>query len=123
MKVLVTGACGFIGFHTCSKLLQQNHIVIGIDNMNDYYDIRIKQNNLTDLKVYKNFYFYDNDMGTTDMVSRESPDIIIHLGAYAGVRSSLEKPDLYIENNLQATCHLLEESVKNKVKLFSVQKI
>lgn len=118
MKILVTGSCGFIGFHTCSRLLEENHIVYGIDNMNEYYDPKLKQNNLQDLQVYKNFYFIENDMGTTDIISVEKPDVIIHLGAYAGVRKSLENPDLYIKNNLQATCYLLEESVKNNVKLF-----
>jgi UDP-glucuronate 4-epimerase len=118
MKILVTGSCGFIGFHTCSRLLQENHIVYGIDAMNDYYDKNLKQNNLIDLQVYKNFYFIEDDMGKTDILSTEEIDVVIHLGAYAGVRKSLECPDLYIQNNLQATCHLLEESVKNEIKLF-----
>lgn len=120
MKILVTGSCGFIGFHTCSRLLQENHIVYGIDTMNDYYDPELKEQNLTDLEVYKNFYFIEEDMGESDILSREEEkfDVVIHLGAYAGVRKSLECPDIYIKNNLQATCHLLEESVKNNIKLF-----
>ncbi len=118
MKIIVTGSCGFIGFHTCSRLLQDNHKVIGIDSMNDYYDPMLKQNNLKDLEVYKNFMFIHDDMGETDIISEEKPDIIIHLGGYAGVRRSLERPDTYIKNNIQATCHLLEESVRNGVKLF-----
>ncbi len=117
MKILVTGSCGFIGFHVCSRLLQENHVVYGIDNMNDF-NITQKQDNLVDLNVYKNFYFTGDNMGTTNIISTKNPDVIIHLGAYAGIKKSLEQPQLFINNNIEATCHLLQESVKNKTKLF-----
>ena len=118
MKILVTGCCGFIGYHTCRRLTKEGHEVYGIDSLNDYYDVTLKQNNLIDLEVLPNFYFHRGDIGKTKLIKEVQPDVIIHLAAYAGVRKSLESPQLYIQNNLTATCHLLQEAVEYKVKLF-----
>jgi UDP-glucuronate 4-epimerase len=118
MSILVTGCCGFIGSHLCEKLLKLNKIVIGIDNLNNYYDIKIKKTNLAILKKYKHFSFYKEDIVNTNIIEEVKPYIIVNLAAMAGVRYSLENPKLYIRNNVEGQTHLLEQSIKNNAKLF-----
>lgn len=118
MIILVTGCAGFIGSHLCEKLLEKNINVYGIDNINDYYDIGQKEDNLKLLSKYKNFSFRKDDIITTNIVDEVKPEIIVNLAAMAGVRYSLENPELYMRVNVEGQINLLKQSVKNDVKLF-----
>jgi UDP-glucuronate 4-epimerase len=116
MNILVTGCAGFIGSHVCEKLLKRGDNVIGIDNLNDYYDIKIKENNIKILSKYDNFKFIKDDIITTDVISTYKPYKIIHLASIAGVRYSIQNPKLYEKNNVEGFIHIMEECVKNNVK-------
>ena len=119
MKILVTGCCGFIGSHLCQRLLTTtNYQIIGIDNMNDYYDQKQKKDNLNLLTIYRNFIYFKEDVITTKIVSIQKPDIVIHLAAMAGVRYSHQNPSLYIRNNIEGHTNLILQSTQEKVKLF-----
>ena len=118
MKVLVTGCAGFIGSHVAEELLKQGNEVIGIDNINDYYDQAQKLTNLECLKVYDNFRFIADDIVTTNIINETKPDKVCHLAAMAGVRYSIENPEKYVQVNIQGFIHLLEQSVKNNVSNF-----
>ena len=115
--ILVTGCAGFIGSHTCEFLLQRGLFVIGIDNLNDYYDIELKKKNLEILAKYDNFYFKFDDIRTTQIISEFKPKKIIHLAAMAGVRYSLLNPKLYQDVNIGGFIHIMDESKKNNVEL------
>ena len=109
-KILVTGCAGFIGSHLCEKLLSNSHYqVYGIDNLDPYYDIKIKESNLVRLQTFSNFHFYQEDILETKLITQIQPQIVIHLAALAGVRSSLENPKRYAEVNIIGTIHLLEQ--------------
>ena len=103
-KVLITGAAGFIGMHLSEKLLKKNFVVVGIDNLNDYYDVRLKKERIKNLKKYKNFHFYKVDLlqvkKLEDLMSNNSFEYVINLAAQAGVRYSIENPSTYIEYNI-----------------------
>lgn len=116
MKILITGCCGFIGSHTCEKLLQLNHDVVGIDIMNDYYDINIKLKNLEILNKYPNFKFYKEDICDTKKISEFKPDKVCHLASMAGVRGSIKNPSIYEKINIGGFINILEECVNNNVK-------
>ena len=116
-KILVTGCAGFIGSHVCEYLLNHNYNVFGIDIINDYYDITIKQHNLNILKKYSNFSFKKEDICDTKIITEWKPNKIIHLASMAGVRYSIENPALYEKTNIGGFINIMEESVKNKVKL------
>ncbi|MGI4850446.1 MAG: NAD-dependent epimerase/dehydratase family protein [Janthinobacterium lividum] len=109
----VTGVAGFIGFHLCHALLSQGHEIVGVDNLNDYYDVNLKKDRLKELAVFSKFHFYQMDIQNrhdmTDLWNRW-PNIhhIIHLAAQAGVRYSLENPYSYIESNLMGQAVILE---------------
>ncbi len=111
-KILITGAVGFIGFHLSGKLLEQGVEVIGIDNMNAYYDVSLKEARLAILKEHENFHFTQGNIADQELVMRlmEScrPDIVVNLAAQAGVRYSIENPDVYIESNIQGFFNILE---------------
>ena len=94
-KILVTGCAGFIGSHVCEKLLQLNYLVYGIDNLNDYYDVNKKLENLKILENYKNFTFKKDDICDTTIISLWKPDKVLHLASMAGVRYSIKNPALY----------------------------
>ena len=115
-KILVTGCAGFIGSHTCEYLLKRGNQVLGIDNLNDYYDVERKMQNLEMLKKYENFTFRKEDICDTNSISEWKPDKICHLASMAGVRYSIEHPKLYIKVNIEGFIHILEESRKNKVQ-------
>ena len=98
MKIFITGSSGFIGFHLSKNLLQNNHIVLGFDSMNDYYDVKLKKNRLNILKKYKNFRFIKanikNEKKLSECIIKFKPQIIIHLAAQAGVRYSIKNRKL-----------------------------
>lgn len=118
MKILITGCAGFIGSHVAEELLKQGNEVIGIDNINDYYDQKQKLTNLECLKVYETFIFIADDIVTTNIIDETKPDKVCHLAAMAGVRYSIENPEKYVQVNIQGFIHLLEQSVKNNVSNF-----
>jgi UDP-glucuronate 4-epimerase len=112
MKILVTGAAGFIGYHTAKILLDRGDEVVGLDNLNDYYDVRLKYARLDQLKTRPGFTFRKLDLadreGMKELFSREKFDRVIHLAAQAGVRYSIENPLAYVESNVVGTANVLE---------------
>lgn len=111
-NVLVTGAAGFIGFHTCQTLLKRGDRVIGIDNLNDYYDVTLKEARLSNLTGHPAFQFQKVDLADRIAIAKlfqsNKFDRVIHLGAQAGVRYSLENPFAYIDSNITGTLTILE---------------
>ena len=112
MKVLVTGAAGFIGFHTAKLLLERGDKVVGLDNLNDYYDVNLKEARLSQLNDYQNFSFERIDLadraGVERVFQEHGLQRVIHLAAQAGVRYSIENPHAYIDSNVVGTLHILE---------------
>jgi len=110
--ILVTGAAGFIGFHLSKKLLERGERVVGVDNLNSYYDVSLKKSRLEILKTNKDFTFYKDeiqDLPALEKIFREHPvDIICNLAAQAGVRHSLRDPFSYQKSNLEGFLNLLE---------------
>lgn len=119
-KILVTGCAGFIGMHTCKHLLDNNHEIVGIDNLNTYYSIELKKDRLNNLSSYKNFTFYESDI--SDFLSlekifiNENISMVINLAAQAGVRYSIENPNAYINSNVQGFMNILEASRNQSIK-------
>jgi UDP-glucuronate 4-epimerase len=119
MRILVTGAAGFIGYHVCTRLLARGDDVVGVDNMNDYYDVRIKEARLANLESSANFTFQRVNVADlpalTDIFTSHSPEIVIHLAAQAGVRYSLTNPHVYAQSNLVGFVNILEVCRHHKV--------
>jgi UDP-glucuronate 4-epimerase len=119
MKVLVTGAAGFIGFHTAVKLLARGNDVVGFDNLNAYYDVRLKEARLDLLSPYGTFRFVRGDLADSklmaEMFRKEGFDSVIHLAAQAGVRYSLKNPHAYVDSNLVGFTNILEGVRHNPV--------
>ena len=119
MKFLVTGAAGFIGFHVSERLLNAGHQVIGIDNLNDYYDVNLKQARLDRLAPHSSFRFEKIDLadrnGMAQLFATEKFDRVIHLAAQAGVRYSIDNPHAYADSNLVGHLNVLEGCRHNKV--------
>ena len=111
-RVLVTGAAGFIGYHVAERLLKDGAAVNGIDNLNDYYDVSLKERRLERLSAHERFAFARVDLADAAAVMREvslvKPDVVIHLGAQAGVRYSLENPRAYASSNIDGFLSVLE---------------
>ena len=122
MNILVTGSCGFIGYHLCKMLLNKNHIVIGIDNMNSYYNVKMKEDRLTELSSFNNFTFYKYDLCEYENIKSvfryNRIDIVINLAAQAGVRYSIENPRAYINSNIVGFFNILE-----CCKLYNIKKL
>ena len=108
---LITGAAGFIGARTATMLLQQGHTVVGIDNVNDAYDPRIKEYRLKKLQAMKGFKFHKADISeksVIDLFKNEKIDGVINLAARAGVRFSVDNPWVFLESNVTGTLNMLE---------------
>jgi UDP-glucuronate 4-epimerase len=109
---LITGAAGFIGYFLSKRLLEQGCQVIGVDNINDYYDVNLKHSRLKLLKPFRDFTFIKADISNKDKVMRlfegHKPDIVVNLAAQAGVRYSIENPDVYMQSNIIGFYNILE---------------
>ena len=119
MKVLLTGCAGFIGSHTCEKLLSKGFSVIGIDNFSTFYDCRIKEKNLNQFQNHPNFTFKELDIRNHEALKselRDQVDIVVHLAAKAGVRPSILNPRDYIDVNIKGTQNLLQWMVDTNCK-------
>ena len=112
MKILVTGAAGFIGFHTAKTLLERGDEVVGLDNLNEYYDVTLKHARLAILERYAGFKFVKRDLADRDgmaaLFAAENVQRVVHLGAQAGVRYSLENPFAYVDSNVYGMTTVLE---------------
>lgn len=121
-RVLITGAAGFIGFHVAKFLLKQGMDVVGIDNLNDYYTVTLKEDRLQELKKFSNFNFHQLDINNRSRLeqifSESSFNIVIHLAAQAGVRYSLENPHSYSDSNLGGFVNILEMCRSHKIAHF-----
>lgn len=121
-RILITGCAGFIGYHLTKTLLTtpppelEDSVIYGVDTINNYFSRKYqlqKEQNVQDLRKL-GLKFYHDTILTTDLITRFRPSIVIHLAAYAGVRYSIEKPDLYMRTNIEGTTHLLKQAVKAK---------
>jgi UDP-glucuronate 4-epimerase len=119
-SVLLTGAAGFIGFHTCLKLLKEGQSVVGVDNINDYYDVELKFARLKILQEYENFSFHKFDIANWTSLNALFEEFkflkVIHLAAQAGVRYSLINPHAYINSNITGFTNILEACRHHKVE-------
>jgi UDP-glucuronate 4-epimerase len=120
MKILVTGVAGFIGMHVARRLLEQHVEVVGIDNLNDYYDVSLKENRLKQLAPYTNFRFIKLDLadevGMANLFHRERFQRVVNLAAQAGVRYSLKNPHAYINSNIVGFLNVLEGCRNNNIE-------
>lgn len=118
-KILVTGAAGFIGFHLCQQLLQQHYQVIGLDNLNDYYDVSLKRDRLQHLQQHPKFEFHQLELGdratTSAFFAAQSIDKVAHMAAQAGVRYSIENPHAYVNSNVVGFLNVLEGCRHSKI--------
>ncbi len=119
MDILITGTAGFIGSHLAKKLIKQGHQIVGLDNINDYYDVTIKKDRLKSIGN-ANFTFYkinlEDESAMNEIFENEKPQVVINLAAQAGVRYSLENPRAYIDSNIVGFTNILECSRHHKVE-------
>ncbi|HHT96079.1 MAG TPA: NAD-dependent epimerase/dehydratase family protein [Clostridia bacterium] len=119
-RMLITGAAGFIGYHLSKRLLEMNHTVVGLDNLNDYYDVNLKLARLDLLKPFNKFSFHKIDLvdkeALYNLFAESKFDIVVNLAAQAGVRYSITNPDAYINSNIIGFFNILEACRNNPVK-------
>lgn len=119
-KILITGVAGFIAHKTCELLLEEGHEVVGIDNLNDYYDVNLKNFRLKSLKEEKNFKFYNVDIerkeALEDLFKQHKFHTVYNLAARAGVRYSIENPSVYVSTNVQGNLNILDMLKKFNIK-------
>ena len=120
MKYLITGAAGFIGFYLSKRLLGQGNSIIGVDNLNEYYDVNLKNSRLNELKEDPEFTFHKLDLvdrkGIEKLFSENNFDYVVNLAAQAGVRYSLENPHAYVDSNIVGFLNILEGCRNNDIK-------
>ena len=120
MKILVTGSAGFIGYHACKSLIDNGHEIIGVDNLNDYYDVSLKNHRISLLKNYKNFDFYKIEIqdykSLESLFNKYKFKRVLHLAAQAGVRYSIENPSIYIHSNIHGFLNILEACRHNNIE-------
>ena len=120
MKILVTGSCGFIGFHLSKYFLEKNNSVVGIDNLNSYYSVKLKKDRLKELNKNKNFKNFKFDLQNKKKInaifSKFKFDYVFHLAAQAGVRYSINEPRKYIDSNINGFFNILEACKNFKTK-------
>ncbi|WED43943.1 NAD-dependent epimerase [Legionella cardiaca] len=120
MRLLITGAAGFIGFHLAKLRLERGDSVIAIDNLNEYYDVRLKQARLELLQNYPNFQFYQADIGdpvaVNEIFTRHKPERVVNLAAQAGVRYSLSHPEVYVQSNVVGFSTIIEACHRHQVE-------
>ncbi len=118
-KILVTGAAGFIGYHLCKSLLIDNYTILGVDNLNSYYDVQLKKNRLLDLNKSELFTFHEVDISNREKISESfksfKPNIVVNLAAQAGVRYSIENPYAYLDSNLIGFLNIIELCRHDKI--------
>ena len=120
--IFITGSSGFIGSYLSKRILDENDNVqvIGLDNMNDYYDVSLKETRLKELQKYKNFIFIKGDLANKELINNifinYKPEIVVNLAAQAGVRYSITNPDAYIQSNIIGFYNILEACRNNPVK-------
>jgi UDP-glucuronate 4-epimerase len=119
-KIFLTGAAGFIGFHLSKRLCQEGYTVVGFDNLNDYYDVALKRDRLSQLTTLPGFQFVEGDLTDKNALEgvfkNNSFDYVVNLAAQAGVRYSLTNPDAYLESNLRGFLNILEMCRHHKIK-------
>ena len=122
MKILLTGCAGFIGYHVTSKLMSQNHKVIGVDSLNEYYDLKLKKYRLKNLKINKKFIFIRDTLKDISkikkIIKKYKIDKVVHLAAQPGVRYSLINPESYVDNNLLCFFNIMEACRLCNIKHF-----
>ena len=122
MKIFVTGAAGFIGYHLSKELLKNKFSIIGIDNLNNYYSPDYKKERIRNLRKNKNFKFYKLDLKKIkkllEIFKIHKPEVIYHLASQPGIMYSFKNPNTYLKNNIQVTDNLIEYSKKFNVKKF-----
>ena len=123
MNIILTGVAGFIGFHTAKFFLKKKYNVLGIDNLNDYYDVKLKLNRLNHLKKLNNFSFIKSDIQNKNLIKNLkiknfNANCIINLAAQAGVRHSLKDPYSYVNSNILGQLNILELIKKKNTKIY-----